>query len=338
MKKHLRILYGADDRFELVKNTILVSYKYFDTVRIVNSGPKSLSVKLRETLPNSVMVEDLNYFFGDLDAARRSMYYDIDDGDWFMWLDSDERPSQILLDNLDNLIYDAESDRSTSCSFYNFHHSYDEESQNLNYDGSFGYPWNWMNHYFNYKHWFPKNKDEALNNRIPHWPRLCKKTKYTEPHNNFGGHGAIMSTLEYNQYTFSQYPMLHYKHPVMTYQSHVTSTYFNVCVNISYKNCVTHVINSPQFKLIRDFQRKSGVYLNNDLCQRLHIDCDADFKSSLKDLASNPILVDETYFGKYTDSTYYKSWPIWSTKFDLSWDTPPIYCGFECCKFNNIQL
>lgn len=70
MKKHLRILYGADDRFELVKETIGVCLGYFDTIRISNSGPRSLSEKLRKSLHPSVVVEDLNHFLGDLDSAR----------------------------------------------------------------------------------------------------------------------------------------------------------------------------------------------------------------------------------------------------------------------------
>ena len=40
MKKHLRLLYGADDRFQFVSETVKFCHEYFDTVRILNTGLK----------------------------------------------------------------------------------------------------------------------------------------------------------------------------------------------------------------------------------------------------------------------------------------------------------
>ena len=340
MKKHLRILYGSDDRFQLVKETIDVCYGYFDTIRISNTGPKTLSIKLRECLPSSVIVEDLDHFLGDLDSARRSLYYDLPENDWFMWLDSDERPTQILLDNLDNLISDAEKENASFISFYNFHHQYDENSRNYNLNEFGGYPWKWMHLYFSYKDWYPKNKDEALERHIPHWPRMCKKTQYTQVHNNFGGHGGIFSNLNYQNYIFSQYPMNHYKHDIMIYQSHVTSTYFNIGINLSSNkfNIVDFIIKSPQYQLIRNFQKETGVYLNNDLCRMLHIEKNEYFRKKMIELSNNPILSDESYHKDLYSWTYYKSWGVWANKYNLNWETPIFNCGFECCKYKNIQL
>ena len=67
MKIHLRILYGADDRFLFVKNTIDVCQKYFDTIRVVNTGPIELEKQFQD-LPSNVVVETLNFCCGDLEA------------------------------------------------------------------------------------------------------------------------------------------------------------------------------------------------------------------------------------------------------------------------------
>jgi len=340
MKKHLRILYGADDRLDLVRETINVCIGYFDTIRISNSGPKILSEKLRQLIPSSVIVEDLNHFLGDLDSARRSLYHDVPNNEWFMWLDSDERPSQILLDNLDNLIFQAELENSTFISFYNFHHQYTDDCKNENLNEFGGFPWKWMHTYFTYKDWFPKNKNEALERSIPHWPRMCKKTQYTEVHNNFGGHGGIFSNLDYQNYILSPYPMNHYKHEIMIYQSHVTSTYFNVGINLSSNkfNVVDFILKSPQYDLIRNFQKETGIYLNNDLCIMLHLEKNKNFINKMIEVSNHPLLSDDSYHKDLYSWTYYSSWKIWANKFNLNWETPKFYCGYNCCKYKNIQL
>jgi hypothetical protein len=339
MKLHLRILYGADDRLQIVKDTVNVCCDYFDTVKIVNSGPKELSTSLRKFVNKKVQIEDLNYFFGDLDAARRSLYHDIPCGDWFMWLDSDERPTQDLLENLNELIHQCETEGVTTCSFYNLQHQYDESSRNENPNEFGGYPWKWLNHNLSWRDFLPKlSKNEALDKAIPHWPRLCKKTKSTEVHNNFGGHGSICNDFSYGNYVLSKWPICHFKHEVMIYQSNVLSTYFNVGINLSVKDSVNLLINSPQYKLIRDFQKNTGAFLNNDLCLKLHINKDKIFKEQFMSLATDPILQDTSYFGDLNVWTYYSAWNIWAKKFDLSWDTPDHYCGYECCKYDSIQL
>ena len=62
MKKHLRILYGCDDRFEIVVNTVKVCENYFDSISVLNSGPKEFYTKLRNSVPEKVSVIQLEKF------------------------------------------------------------------------------------------------------------------------------------------------------------------------------------------------------------------------------------------------------------------------------------
>ena len=55
MKKHLRILYGCDDRFEITKKTVELCQGHFDTITILNSGPIEFFEKLRNNLSANVI-------------------------------------------------------------------------------------------------------------------------------------------------------------------------------------------------------------------------------------------------------------------------------------------
>ena len=100
MKKHLRILYGCDDRYELTTNTVKVCRPFFNSIKILNSGPVEFRNRLQQGVGSDIEVLQLKQFF-EIETCRRAQIRDIPYDDWVMWLDADETPSPILLFNLD---------------------------------------------------------------------------------------------------------------------------------------------------------------------------------------------------------------------------------------------
>ncbi len=113
-KIHLRIVTGADDRFEYISRTIKVSAKYFDTIRILNLGPANNSSKYNELLKKYNNLQVLNfekhYTLCITSDILRHHYHDITDGEWICWLDSDWRFPQCVLDRIHDEIIIAEKE------------------------------------------------------------------------------------------------------------------------------------------------------------------------------------------------------------------------------------
>ena len=121
MKKVLSILYGIDDRYEMVKRTILVCEPYFDKIHIVNSGVIEFEDKLK-SISNKIEIRTIENYHGDKEFCWRAHFYGLDQGDWVLWLDSDERPTQDLLDDIDNIIKECESSKKTNVRFLSCTH------------------------------------------------------------------------------------------------------------------------------------------------------------------------------------------------------------------------
>lgn len=308
MKKHLRILFGADNRFKYVNDTIQVSHNFFDTVRIVNTGPDVLTEQFIN-LPPNVSIETLNFFYGDLEVARNNFLYDVDIGDYMMWLDSDERPSQSLLNNIDFLIDELEKTDALNAIFSVIPHIWEDEDDKL----SIG----------------------CLH--VPSLNRMVKKVhKYTSAISNFGGHGEI-----YNYDNFDKWYACsgdigfinHYKSRLSIAQSAFTSVFANPCINSSVIDATSEYEKSDEFKLVTEFKLFHKVISNTDLIKKLYFERDEEFIADLKLLAENPILINS----KLT-SNYYKEWHMFSKKYNFSWETPDGFCGKDCCKYTNLQF
>lgn len=100
-KIHLRIVYGADQRYSLVRNTVLTHHKYFESVVICNTGPEENSKGLTNLLthvPKLRIFEHGRYqnLCNDQDMTRY-LIHDIPNGDWVVYLDSDWRLPEYFL-------------------------------------------------------------------------------------------------------------------------------------------------------------------------------------------------------------------------------------------------
>jgi len=333
MNFHLRILYGADDRYQIVRQTLDVSKDYFKTIRVVNSGPDELKNRFHD-LPDNTTVETLNYFFGDLESARNSMLYDVPVGDYVLWLDADERPSQLLLENLQEIGEEAERRKIWGVRFPGCNHEW-------NPDGTHRHgTWD-----FNNENAFPKTAEDygmklhlAEHGKGPHplgtVGRMVKKVNsLISANTNFGGHGNILNWKNNHDMFVTRYPIMHFKHDIMIYQSSVTCTYVNPCLHAPIKNGYKPYAESAEFKKLREFQVRTGAKTQNDLCRRLHLYPDPRFKMELKEL----FMCDE-----FKNSTLYENffnrYHIWAGKYDCCWRTPATYCGNNCCRYKNIQL
>jgi hypothetical protein len=334
MRLHLRILYGADDRFQIVKNTIDVCYNYFDTIRIVNSGPPELAQQFK-TLPPNTTIETLNFFFGDLESARNSFLYDVNINDYVMWLDADERPTQFLLDNIYNIIDEIERRKIWGVVFPGTNHLWEDSGKCLHEE------WN-----FNDRMKFPFDAEDCgvkwstfFKTQIHPIPvstigRMVKKCHYfTSANTNFGGHGNILNYKNDISMFYVRFPINHYKYRIMEAQSYVTCTYVNPCLNAPIKNGYKPYIDSQEFKRLRGFQIKTKVKTQNDLCKKLHLNLDLQFKNEFKEL-----LICKEFLNSNLYDNFFKLYHLWAEKYDVSWKTPYMFCGKQCCKYKNIQL
>src|SRR5574343_638480 len=108
MKIHLKVIYGCDDRHAIAKFVPELCHQYVDSVTIYNCGVKAYGDKFIN-LPPNCRVEYFDGFMGDMESVLRGILQSVPEGDWFMWLDADEIPSQLLLDNIrqDTEYFDA---------------------------------------------------------------------------------------------------------------------------------------------------------------------------------------------------------------------------------------
>jgi hypothetical protein len=333
MRVHVRILYGADDRFQMVRQTIDVCHPYIHSIRVVNTGPVELASKFKDLPPNTT-IDNFNFFFGDLESARNAMLYDVDVGDYVLWLDADERPSQLLLEN------------------------FEEIERTLDSRGIWSVRFPALNHNWN-KHGTPCHDKWELNNRdlfpfdafdygdkwlraergqgpfpLATTGRMVKKQSHRLGANtNFGGHGNILNVRDVHDMVVTRFPLCHLKHDLMCYQSCATSTYVNPCLNAPIKDGYRPYIQSSQYRSLREFQKRTGVKTQNDLCYKLHLNPDAVFKASLKELFMNEDFKTCTLY-----ENYFRLYHIWADEYDCSWKTPNTFCGRQCCHYKHIQL
>ena len=316
MKKHLRLCYGADDRFDYVKGTVIVSIDHFDTIRIVNTGPKYFEKKLKEISDSEkLLVNTIEPFYGDLELVKGNYLKDIDENDWFLWLDADERPSQSLLNNLDNIIDECEKLGYVKCRFPWLQH----EKENANCT---------LESYNHICKSFPTTLLEFQNSSgVYAKDVLIKKIKNLSPNSNFGGHGSY--TPENDKHTnYKKYIINHYKSNLAKEQSLIYSTWFLSFINVNTNN-QKEFINNPCYQSLLKFRKENDVVLQNDMIERLRCN-DLEFKEKLKNLLLSDIFKNATDWYSY----YYR----WASIYNCSVESDTLYCGGKCCKYNNIQL
>ena len=89
---------GGDNRYPYLRETVRVSQPCFTTIRIVDTGSTDETASL--AAHPSVHFERILGWDDDWPRAYLQVINGIPENDWFLFVDSDERPSQLLLDHL----------------------------------------------------------------------------------------------------------------------------------------------------------------------------------------------------------------------------------------------
>ena len=95
---HLCLLAGADNRHAYLRDTVRVSQEFFAAIHLIDTGSTDETESLSQA--DRVCYRRIDGWRDDWPQAYSESMRDIPHGDWFLFLDSDERPSQHLLDHL----------------------------------------------------------------------------------------------------------------------------------------------------------------------------------------------------------------------------------------------
>lgn len=323
MKKHLRILYGCDDRFEIVINTVKVCEKYFDSITILNSGPKEIYEKLRKNVSEKIKVTQLEKFL-EIESCRRAIIDDVPLNEWVLWLDADERPSPELLKDFDNMLTLAEDGNYNIIRLIWCEHT--EGVRQPVYTP------------------IPKTHEEFVNKFSGHyfmpW-RLVKKQEGMSVASNFGAHELFV--LDNEKIMYSPNIVYHMKSYIQYYQSVVFSGFLNpfAHVNCSNLELLRECLNHKNYIELREFQKRTGVFTSNDFVRKVKIEKDEIFIKQLKELFSS--FKDSDISGglgkqhNNVDVTF-KHMKDFAEKYNLNVDSPHYPCNNECCIYDGIQL
>lgn len=313
MKTHMRMNYGCDKRLPIVKDTVKVCSKYFDTMKIlVTSGTKDYEAvkELEKVVPNLKVDKFPVYYYGDFEPILRNLFWDVPEDEWIHILDSDERPSPAFLTSIQDIIDDAINNNISSCRIPTAFHS------------------------------MKKGEYSSLEDYIP----LLNKTKtsaYSELSlfkfnrrmvyfiSSYGG----CHTMPYRKDSVNKMylkPTFHFKNivPNNWNQSVSLHGFFNPGIHSGVKERES-MLNSPEFCEFNKLKVKFKCYTSSQF---------------IDELLSNPPLKEEakllfTTFKNSQITTFHYMY-AWAMESGL---TPcvneiPDYCGRECCKYEDIQL
>lgn len=320
MKKHLRILYGCDDRFEITSATAKVCLPYFDTIRILNAGPHEFYQRLRDGVPPEVKVQQLHKFL-EIESSRRAMIDDVPQNEWVLWLDADERPSKELLADLDNVVTHFDQNG------YDIIRLIWAEHTN-------GIPCGVK---------MPLPSAEELERVGGSGYFMAKRFAKIKPNmrviSHFGAHEEFVN--ENTKIGYAPYLIHHHKSTLQYCQSVVLSGFANPMVHA---NCSTNerfaaFLNMSYFKALKAFQREHKVFTSNDLVKKLKVDSDLEFRAKLKELfMSFPAESDNLQMNHKDVLITFKFMREFAEKHDLNVVSPHYPCGRDCCKYGDIQL
>jgi hypothetical protein len=259
MKINLAILYGIDDKFGIVSNTIARCYNYFDKIFLINAGGEFTYNKIKHFSDDKVLILNVDNMWGDTSSPRRYAAKLCDQGDWILWLDSDECPSQLLLDNFKNLIDESEKRKTYHIKFGSSNHLYDNYGNNI--DGCNPYQPTHLNYPYNYNNSIEQNTF-AFN-------RLIKVTNFDSIGVNcsLGGH-SIYSTR--NGPVFSNYLINHYKTLRTCYKSATLHLWSSPIPNHNSYELMNTFFKSEEYKIHMDFIKKYKVKNSVELVQKIY--------------------------------------------------------------------
>ena len=314
MKINLAILYGIDDKFFIVKNTIEKYSKFFDKIIIINTGGTFTFDKLKSIKNRKIEIYNQNMMWGDTDSSRRYALNLCDYGDWMFWLDSDECPTKILLDNLQNIVLDSESEKCPNIRFPSTNHMWD--SLNGGFDGT-------HNVFCPSCSYYGYDEKNSIQPKSFIFNRMLKKIDGAYFFSSCGGHSQF--SVPNDIWKYSNYPINHYKTSKTCSISAVLHTWSSMRPNFTLYRDIKQLYNSAEYQIHSEFKKVHDVGTPNKLiCKLMN---DLSFKEILKN----------TYYTNIMEKSkfhfFYIYYLIRDYNFDFVDDVGSFRCGLDCCKY-----
>jgi hypothetical protein len=188
-KLHLCLICGRDNRFNFIRHTVSQALPVFDAIHIMDTGSTDRTHELAS------QSSGINYFHWDrwehgwgdaYDCVRQ----DVPAGEWFVYLDSDELPSQYMLDHILESVARIEREGYGQARIPNV----------LHVDGKRLGPPAWK---------LPRTPEEFVGSECWTKPIICRNGPWLEVE-NFGMHASYLNTEQPMVYLPLYY--CHHKH------------------------------------------------------------------------------------------------------------------------------
>ena len=122
---HWCTMCGADNRYQMLKETIQIIEPYFDEIHIIDNGSTDETPSLVNLSPK-VTYKRIENWKQDWSKCYFESIRFVCKNEWFMFHDSDERPSAQLLKKLRSLTEWANHHHVNSFTVQSCHHTYDD--------------------------------------------------------------------------------------------------------------------------------------------------------------------------------------------------------------------
>jgi hypothetical protein len=312
---------GCDGKLNLILNTIRVSINYCKKIIIVDSGNWIINPNVEQILTSisdkivyvKNITSELNFQF-----TSYNMIYDlIEDEEWFIYLDADERLSKNTMRDW-NYITDY-----IQCNKYNIGlivgMCHIDKWKNFDEDKMF-------------------EIEDSLLFKKPIIVKKCKDVRvtYSSNHCSFTDNDKHLYISKINK--SSPYFYTHLKTSFQNFHGVILCSHNNmehICVEST----------NSYYKDIKSLNIKHGLNTNNDLVKYIVIN--NDFPDEILDYYDTCINSDNNQI-----SHYYPNWSKWIRKMKTGIDVPfnnlrdnlvyycneSIYCNKTCCNYDDTQL
>jgi hypothetical protein len=260
MNINLSILYGIDDKYSVVKKTIDICKKYFNRIIIINAGGSYTEKKLLDFKGENVEIYNQDFLWGDTDASRRYALNLCEDNDWLFWLDSDECPTKLLLDNLKDLVYKAEQLNYGNIRFASSNHFFYISDGSVTDISK-------HNPYKIDAHGYPYNFDVSVKDKTVIFNRMLKKTKGAYFLSSCGGHSQFAQAND--SWMYSNYLINHYKSNKTACISGVLHTWSSMRPNFTLYNDIVSLYKSEEYNMHTKFKKDHNVETANKFIEKL---------------------------------------------------------------------
>ncbi|MBI3901248.1 MAG: glycosyltransferase [Chlamydiia bacterium] len=119
---------GADNRYEMLRDTIEKIEPYFDKIHIIDNGSTDSTPRLAD-YSSKIIYKRIDHWDGNWTTCYYEAIKEICENEWFIFHDSDERPSPQFLKNLRKIVRWADQGNLNVLAVQSCHHHYDDRGQ-----------------------------------------------------------------------------------------------------------------------------------------------------------------------------------------------------------------